>query len=249
MESCCRGCSKSPAGGGWVDCAGSGTSGDFTELIDLHRAGEPKCAASLSADDQPRRPPPVASSTASRSHPRAATCSSSHAAAPNSAWPCAAQATRTRATGLLREGLDLGHRCGARPLAEQARRELLAAGARPRRPRTSGIEALTPSELRVAQLARDGLTNRQIAQSLFVTLRTVRVHLTATYRKLGINSREALSAALPSSTVTSARVERAAHPPPPERQHQRSPRRHRRRRSPHSAQPWCLRPDLGSRPS
>jgi DNA-binding NarL/FixJ family response regulator len=56
----------------------------------------------------------------------------------------------------------------------------------------SGIDSLTPSELRVARLVREGLTNREIAQTLFVTLRTVQVHLTNTYRKLDIESRTQL---------------------------------------------------------
>ncbi len=60
----------------------------------------------------------------------------------------------------------------------------------------SGVDALTPSELRVASMAAEGMTNRQIAQALFVTLRTVQVHLTHTYQKLGISSREQLPARL-----------------------------------------------------
>ena len=59
-----------------------------------------------------------------------------------------------------------------------------------------GRDALTPSELRVAQLAAGGQTNRQIAQALFVTQRTVENHLTSTYGKLGISSRPELPAAL-----------------------------------------------------
>ncbi len=57
-------------------------------------------------------------------------------------------------------------------------------------------DALTPSERRVAQLAADGLTNRQIAQALFVTSRTIEAHLTQTYMKLAITSREQLATAL-----------------------------------------------------
>ena len=60
----------------------------------------------------------------------------------------------------------------------------------------TGVDALTPSELRVARMAADGMTNREIAQALFVTLRTVEVHLTHAYQKLDIASREALPAAL-----------------------------------------------------
>jgi DNA-binding NarL/FixJ family response regulator len=55
---------------------------------------------------------------------------------------------------------------------------------------------LTPSELRVAELATGGLSNRDIAQSLFVTMKTVEIHLTSAYRKLGITSRRELVRAL-----------------------------------------------------
>ncbi|MEA2193299.1 MAG: hypothetical protein QOI73_3420, partial [Solirubrobacteraceae bacterium] len=60
----------------------------------------------------------------------------------------------------------------------------------------SGRDALTPSERRVAQLAADGLSNREIAQALFVTVRTVEGHLTQTYAKLDVGSREQLARAL-----------------------------------------------------
>jgi len=92
--------------------------------------------------------------------------------------------------------LDVAHRCGATVLAARAREEAHAAGARPRRAALSGVEALTSSELRIAHMAADGMTNREIAQALFVTLRTVQVHLTHTYQKLGILSREQLPDAL-----------------------------------------------------
>jgi DNA-binding CsgD family transcriptional regulator len=96
----------------------------------------------------------------------------------------------------LRTALDLAHGCGATALAERARTELLASGARPRRVVLSGVEALTPSERRVAQMAAAGMRNREIAQALFVTLRTVEVHLTHSYQKLDIGSRDELPAAL-----------------------------------------------------
>jgi DNA-binding CsgD family transcriptional regulator len=72
----------------------------------------------------------------------------------------------------------------------------VAADGRPRRERSTGPESLTASELRVARMAADGLSNREIAQRLFVTRRTVEVHLTSTYRKLGIESRDELPTAL-----------------------------------------------------
>ncbi len=96
----------------------------------------------------------------------------------------------------LRLGLDLAQRCGAVRLSERARTELQATGARPRRDALTGRDALTPSEARVAQLAAEGLTSRQIAQSLFVTTKTVETHLAHCYGKLGIHSRIELAEAL-----------------------------------------------------
>jgi len=107
---------------------------------------------------------------------------------------------RVNARDHLRHAVELATICGASALAEQARRELLASGARPRRVALSGVESLTPSERRVAEMAADGLTNREIAQALFVTQRTVEVHLTSVYRKLSIDSRAQLRTALSSSS-------------------------------------------------
>jgi DNA-binding CsgD family transcriptional regulator len=113
---------------------------------------------------------------------------------------------RVAARETLRRGLELAHRAGARPLAEHARAELVAAGARPRRPVFSGVDALTASELRVARLAADGLTNREIAERLFVTERTVETHLRHAFQKLDISSRLQLPGALgPSEPAASAR--------------------------------------------
>jgi DNA-binding CsgD family transcriptional regulator len=95
----------------------------------------------------------------------------------------------------LRSALDLAGRCGAGPLAEEARQQLAAAGVRPRRA-ASGVEALTPSELRVVRMAAEGMGNRAIAQALFVTVKTVEVHLRNAYRKLGVSSRAGLAAVL-----------------------------------------------------
>ena len=103
---------------------------------------------------------------------------------------------RADARGLLAEALELAARCGARPLAARAREELNAAGARPRREWRTGVEALTPGELRVARLAADGQTNREIAHTLYVTLKTVEGHLARGYAKLGIAGRAELPEAL-----------------------------------------------------
>ena len=104
--------------------------------------------------------------------------------------------SRAQAREHLREGLDIAHGQGGVALADRARDELVIAGGRPRRDALRGRDALTPSELRVAQLAASGQTNRQIAQALFVTQRTVENHLTSSYAKLGISSRPDLAAAL-----------------------------------------------------
>jgi DNA-binding CsgD family transcriptional regulator len=99
---------------------------------------------------------------------------------------------RVEARDHLRQGLELAHRAGATPLATRAREELLAAGGRPRKPVFTGVEALTASELRVARLAAEGQTNRQIAEGLFVTQRTVETHLRHVFQKLDIAGREQL---------------------------------------------------------
>jgi len=93
----------------------------------------------------------------------------------------------------LRRALELAEVCDAGGLAAEVRTELYAAGSRPRSTALTGPEALTASEKRVAELAAEGLTNRDIAQTLFVTPKTVEVHLSATYRKLGIRSRRELA--------------------------------------------------------
>ncbi|MBJ7521332.1 MAG: AAA family ATPase [Solirubrobacteraceae bacterium] len=96
----------------------------------------------------------------------------------------------------LRRALDLAVACDATAVAEEIRTELQATGARPRTDALSGVEALTPSERRVVDLAAGGSANREIAQTLFVTPKTVEVHLTNAYRKLGVRSRRELAGAL-----------------------------------------------------
>ena len=96
----------------------------------------------------------------------------------------------------LGRALELAEVSGAMALAEHARSELYATGARPRSTALDGVESLTDRELRVARLAAEGQTNRDIAQLLYVTPKTVEVHLTNAYRKLNIGSRRELPAAL-----------------------------------------------------
>jgi len=99
----------------------------------------------------------------------------------------------------LREGMELAHRCGASRLAERALQELHAAGARPRRPVVSGPDSLTSREGLVARMAAEGMSNREIAQRLFVTSKTVESQLGSAYRKLGVHSRDQLREALSTS--------------------------------------------------
>jgi DNA-binding CsgD family transcriptional regulator len=106
---------------------------------------------------------------------------------------------RSMARAPLEQSLRLALRCGAAPLADYARAELAAAGGGPdelARTTPTGLDRLTPSELRVAQLAAGGDTNRQIAQKLYVTLKTVEVHLSSVYRKLDLTSRSQLAQTL-----------------------------------------------------
>ncbi|MFG2441045.1 AAA family ATPase [Streptomyces sp. NPDC048508] len=106
---------------------------------------------------------------------------------------------RIEARELLTEGRALAEACGATPLSSQAALELTATGARPRRIQVIGPESLTPSERRIAELASEGKNNREIAQALFVTTKTVEAHLTNVYRKLQVSSRRNLNDAMHSS--------------------------------------------------
>jgi DNA-binding CsgD family transcriptional regulator len=106
---------------------------------------------------------------------------------------------RRAAQAALADGMERAHACGAERLVEQALDALRATGSRPRRVARTGVGALTASERRVVTLARDGHTNAEIAQQLFVTLKTVETHLSHAYAKLGITgagARARLAAAL-----------------------------------------------------
>jgi DNA-binding CsgD family transcriptional regulator len=96
----------------------------------------------------------------------------------------------------LRRALEVARRHGAAGIARAARDELLACGEKVRRHAPLGVESLTPSERRIAELAADGLTNRQIAQTLYLTVKTIESHLGAAFDKLGIRSRRQLGEAL-----------------------------------------------------
>jgi DNA-binding CsgD family transcriptional regulator/uncharacterized protein YfiM (DUF2279 family) len=110
---------------------------------------------------------------------------------------------RAEARELLREAIDAAHRCGANALAARAETDLRATGARPRRVMLTGLDSLTASERRIAELACEGFTNREIAQTLFVTSRTVEGHLTSVFRKLQLGSRTELASALGSPAALS----------------------------------------------
>jgi DNA-binding NarL/FixJ family response regulator len=103
---------------------------------------------------------------------------------------------RTEARARLAEAMELANRCGATGLVARARGELQATGARPRRLDRYGVDALTPSEQRVARFVAEGMSNREVAQHLFVSTRTVEAQLRSAYAKLGISSRQALPEAL-----------------------------------------------------
>jgi DNA-binding CsgD family transcriptional regulator len=108
--------------------------------------------------------------------------------------------TRADARTPLRAAFDAADAIGAAPVAERARRELAATGIRVRR---SAGDQLTPSEQRIAEMAAAGQSNPQIAQALFVTVKTVETHLAAAYRKLDISSRRELPPALAKTAAAS----------------------------------------------
>jgi DNA-binding CsgD family transcriptional regulator len=103
---------------------------------------------------------------------------------------------RLLARDAVSRGLDIAHRYGAEALAARAREELNATGGRPRRDARTGPSALTPAELRTAHMASGKLTNREIAQALFVSTKTVEAQLSRAYAKLGVEGRGELAAAL-----------------------------------------------------
>ncbi|TWP51738.1 AAA family ATPase [Lentzea tibetensis] len=103
---------------------------------------------------------------------------------------------RRTAREKIRQAAELALECHAPAMAERLSAGLAAGGGRPSPLRVSGVHALTPSERRVARLVADALTNRQIAERLFVSEKTVEAHLSRTFRKLGIRSRTQLVAQL-----------------------------------------------------
>ena len=106
---------------------------------------------------------------------------------------------RTDARELLRSAHADFSRFGAEAFAERTRRELVATGETVRRLTPDTRDALTPQELQVARLASDGQTNPEIGAQLFISPRTVEYHLHKVFRKLDVDSRKGLRAALPVS--------------------------------------------------
>ena len=96
----------------------------------------------------------------------------------------------------LLEALELAAHLGLSRRQDELRAVLRSVGARPRHPARTGPAALTASELDVARLAAEGLGNPAIAARRHVSRKTVETHLGRVYRKLGIDSRDALAAAL-----------------------------------------------------
>lgn len=103
---------------------------------------------------------------------------------------------RVEARRPLRDAIELAMECGAHTVRARAHDEFVAAGARPRRDPIDSRSNLTVSELRVARMAAEGMTNRAIAEALCVTEKTVENHLGSCYRKLDIGSRSQLRRAL-----------------------------------------------------
>lgn len=103
---------------------------------------------------------------------------------------------RRTARATLRDAHDTAHSCHATALCDRTQAELLLAGGRPRPPAGAGADALTPAERRVAEIAANGATNRDIARRLYLSPKTVEMHLHSTYRKLNLPGRTGLATAL-----------------------------------------------------
>jgi DNA-binding CsgD family transcriptional regulator len=103
---------------------------------------------------------------------------------------------RTEARELLRSAHESFSRMGAEAFADRARRELLATGETVRRTTPDTRNALTPQEIQVARLVRDGHTNPEIGAQLYISPRTVEYHLHKVFRKLDVSNRKELRNAL-----------------------------------------------------
>jgi DNA-binding CsgD family transcriptional regulator len=95
--------------------------------------------------------------------------------------------------GTIGRAADLATECHASAMAERLRRLLADSGVRRTRITPRGVHTLTPAERSAGELATAGLTNRQIAEQLFLSEKTVEAHLSRAYRKLGVRSRTQLA--------------------------------------------------------
>jgi DNA-binding CsgD family transcriptional regulator len=111
---------------------------------------------------------------------------------------------RVDARRQLRTAHDMLAAIGMSAFADRARRELAATGEKVRRHRPESRDELTAQEVHIAQLARDGHSNPEIAAQLFLSPRTVEWHLRKVFGKLGISSRRELDAALPDAEIAQA---------------------------------------------
>jgi DNA-binding NarL/FixJ family response regulator len=96
----------------------------------------------------------------------------------------------------LRAARDAFDALAVAPWAERARRELRASGEGSRRRTGDSLDELTPQELQIVQMAAQGLSNREIAERLYLSHRTVESHLYRVFPKLGVTSRAQLAGAL-----------------------------------------------------
>jgi len=111
---------------------------------------------------------------------------------------------RTEAREQLRAAYEMLSEMGMQAFADRARRELAATGETARKrtqpaktPGEMAREPLTPQEAQVARLAREGLSNPEIAARLFITANTVKYHLSKVFTKLGITTRGQLHRVFP----------------------------------------------------
>jgi DNA-binding CsgD family transcriptional regulator len=100
---------------------------------------------------------------------------------------------RPKALAAIARSAELAVECQAAVMTERLRGVLTDSGARPPGPLLTGVRAFTSAERQVARLAATGLTNRQIAEQIFLSEKTIETHLSRAYRKLGVRSRTQLA--------------------------------------------------------